>query len=236
MVSKAGSEPVLIRNLAVDGFGIDQMATKAEREIGEWPADLVIVAFIDHDLTRPSRSFMFELPRPTFRPSGWLGQGVLEAVPPESIEAFYGRHRRAVHGFHYGLWSLSLVLDQRRYYARELYVDYYGEVFALSIRRMIAASEAAGVPLALVRLPQAFAFRGREALVDRFTAERVRLDPDGRVLAPDLEPCMREVIDASGDRFESVMRGSHPDPDGHAALATCLWRELVGPRVDSNQR
>ena len=214
---------VQILNAAVSGFGLYQMAVKAERELASYDADLILLTYIDNDLIRSASNFMWGKTRPTFALTG----KEIKILPPLDLAKVLHQYERAWKQYYFGLWFLNHVWENRRYFLRSFYPEYFSAIYNLVITRLRAQAAAAGSHLVVARLPQAFEFYGREAVKRIFTAVITKLQDDNGIEFLDIEQCVRGFLQNKNINFEEVMNSLHPPTVGHQAYAWCLHNKLL---------
>lgn len=103
-------ERLSVINLAVEGYGVDQMYITLREELEEYRPQLVVFAVISEDLDRSLLSFrVYQKPRFLLDDSGRL---LLTNVPVGP----FGETLRRLHGQHDGvIGSLRLVFEDRRF-------------------------------------------------------------------------------------------------------------------------
>jgi lysophospholipase L1-like esterase len=215
--------PVRIINAGVGGYGVDQMLQKMEALVDEISPDVIVVAYIAHDLLRPGRRFIYLRNRPFVRQTD---RGLLWENPGDDAD-FIARYRNHRDSFATGIWLGGFIWENRRYYAPHLYRDFYEAVFGRVVggMREMAAEKAAD--LHFIRLPQNFRFRGEHDLTALMNSvlERHIADPGHPVSTPAIKECVVGELRAAGHEFDIM--GFHPKAAGHRAYARCIFDAVL---------
>jgi len=218
------ADAVRVVNAAASGYGIDQMALRLPREIEAFAPDLVVVAYIPHDLRRIGRTHFIRMPKPMLDVKG---PGLMTR-PPEDIGAYYARQAGAVSGFRYGAWLVAERWRQRRYAFPGANLDWYEAVLGRIASRIAGDTRRAGAELVFAEIPNyadEASTRWLRPLMRRVLEAGARAGAWRFVV---LEDCLRER--ASGDAWPTAdFAEQHPGPAGHADLAACTLREVVEP-------
>jgi lysophospholipase L1-like esterase len=227
-----GQQDVELRNAAVPGFGIYQMALKSARELNDYDPDLILFTYIENDILRDGTSYMFGKTRPTLMREG----DSLGHVDASDLVEFVQSYRRAVENFYLSPWLLAYIWGERRWYLREWFEDHYRDLVGHVLERLRDQAAAAGARLAVVRLPQSHDFAGRDLASAAFeqattaVPTAVPTAADAAVMA-DIEPCVRRELQQQGLDFDRLMATLHPPSSGHAAYAACIRRDVLLPMV-----
>ena len=214
---------VRVVNAAASGYGLDQMMLRLPREIEAWSPNLVVVAYIAHDLRRIGQSRFIRMTKPTLELAG----SGLRVRPPEDMDAFYARQAAALSGLRYGPWLVGERWAQRRYGFPGLHLGWYEAVFDRIAARIGRDARDAEATVVFVEIPNYADATSNELLA----------------------PIMRRVLGAGGEahgyrfvRLEDCLRAGageaawptrefseqHPGPVGHADLAACMLSEVIG--------
>jgi hypothetical protein len=214
-------------NAAVAGYGVDQMLEKA-KQVGKLvKPDLIIFSYIAHDLLRSGRNYIYLRTRPGLA----LREGQLVVTPPGDLAAYIQHYADYRDSYREGLWLLSFLWQNRRYYAPYLYRDFFAAAYAHVVSGMEAVAGESGAELTFVMLPQSFKFRNRDdvmALMDD-TLRRLKNSSTHPFQIADIDQCVQRHLAADKLGFQ-VMR-FHPGPSGHRAYADCLAEQVLLPAL-----
>jgi hypothetical protein len=139
------SSTTAVKNMAMPGFGIDQMWVTLDRRALALDPDLVVVAFIDEDFDRSLTAYRLNegFNKPAFIEDGELRPLRAEDRPPFFIRVLEERS---------WLWSAGRSLARSAAY--ELPVGEWWTLNRALLHAMVKRCRDADVPLLLVRLPQ----------------------------------------------------------------------------------
>ena len=228
----AGAAPSRIEviNAGVDGYSMYQMYLKAERELEETllvsPVDLIIFAYIDHDLLRPAAPYLWGQTQPSFR----LGGDSVTVVPPEQMTDLIRSFASAWSYFYTSAWATTRFYEKRRYYFPVLYKDYFNRVPTIILKLIRGLARAHNVPVVLLRLPQNVQFRGRELLQDGMNNAWKRVGvPEALMSRPDIEPCVRDSLKQEGIDLDQALNRFHPDARVQAHFGRCAFEKIIQP-------
>jgi hypothetical protein len=202
--------PVRIVNAGVGGFGVDQMVRKAEMLIDDVRPDVIVFAYIAHNLLRPGRQFIYLRNRPAARQTDI---GVIWEEPGSDAD-YIARYRNYRDRFANGVWLGDFIWDNRRYYAPYLYRDFYGAVFDANIRQMRTLAAANTADLYFIRLPQSFRFHNDSELIKLIddALDRQAATPGHPFSVPSIRDCVVRDLAADGRSFDIM--GFHPNAAG----------------------
>jgi hypothetical protein len=220
-----GDKGARIVNLAVRGYGVDQMWLKLLTTAGKYHPDAVFFAYIPHDLIRPANDFIFGLPKPRFRFSGSRGKLALA----EEIADFNQDYDDARGSFRLSWWFLSHYWKNKEYYAPALFTDYYARLYHLIGDGLAQLSQEWGIPVIVVKLTNIDDFKGSRKLIQLAASGLVH--PTGwqsaKVNYLDLDPCVKPKAIAQEVDIDKEFY-HHPGSVGHTLMAECL-----GDYIDS---
>ena len=129
---------VRVLNTATQGFGVDQMILKLEELVPKYRPDLIVFAYIPHDLWRPARNINYGYTKPVLvadESKNW------KIIPAPNMREFYKDYSNAKRRFYLSLWSLSHLVSNRRYYFPRFYKKYYRSLFQEIRNRLIVLAE-----------------------------------------------------------------------------------------------
>jgi hypothetical protein len=214
--------PVRVVNTAVQGFGVDQMILKLEAVVPQYRPQLIVFAYIPHDLWRPARNINYGYPKPVLIPdevTTW------QVMPAPDIREVYQSYAQAKRTFSLSLWTLRHIVSNRRYYFPQVYKAYYRALFQAIRTRLVGLAASYQVNILVVRLAstwpgapvpfldsiarEIFAAPADEASMDYF----------------DTEGCVQAQAQAFGINYAEEFR-FHPTPIGHQMYAACLVEPL----------
>jgi len=206
-LDRQGLGAVRITNLAVSGYGLDQMILRLQRQM-EQGVDVVVVAFIPHDLRRVAMSLAFGWSKPIFV----VTTRGIELRPPRSTRQFYETYRNARDSGSLALWYLYYFWNERRYFAPWFYGDEYSAIFEELRTRAETAS--LGKPLVFLKLPDTSKDWARGLLVERGKSVFGRLYRE-------IDACAFDRARQENLAPEKIFH-FHPTVEGHAIIAHCL--------------
>lgn len=197
---------VEVRNLAMPGFGVDQMWMSVRHQALPMPPDLVVVTFIDDDFARSLTAYR---PGEGFnKPKFVLRRGVLVPETADAAPGAIGRFLRS----NLKLWA---PLDYRIQRLRP-FGDWW-ELNLAMLEEIATDCAASAVPALFVRVPVkrqgGFAVLGRE-----LTARGLAFIDVGERIGTPAEDFYLETDD-------------HPSPAGHERLASILEEWIRGARL-----
>ena len=209
---------VRVLNAAVQAFGVDQMVLKLEKLVPKYRPDLIVFAYVPIDLWRPARNVNYGFTKPVLvadESKNW------KVIPGPNIIEFYKDYSNAKRRFYLGLWSLSHLASNRRYYFPRFYKKYYQSLFQEIRRRLIALAEQYDVKILVVRL--ASTWPGAPVpFLDRVARDTFAVPADlEHFYYLDSEKCVRAKSLALGIDYTKEFR-FHPTPIGHKIYADCL--------------
>lgn len=224
LLFKALADNITVRvlNAAVQAFGVDQMILKLEELVPKYRPDLIVFAYIPHDLWRPARNVNYGFTKPVLvadESKNW------KVIPAQNIREFYKNYSNAKRRFYLSLWSLSHLASNRRYYFPRFYKAYYQSLFQEIRNRLIVLAERYDVKILVVRL--ASTSPGAPVpFLDRVARDTFAVPADlERFYYFDSEGCVRAKSVALGIDYAKEFR-FHPTPIGHKIYADCLLDPL----------
>lgn len=134
-------------------FGVDQMMLKLEKLVPKYRPDLIVFAYLPHDLWRPARNINYGYTKPVLIEDG---SGNWKLQPSQNLRQFYLEYSNAKRRYHLSLWSLSHVASNLRYYFPKLYTHYYRGLFKEIRNRLITLAEQYDAEILVVRLASAW--------------------------------------------------------------------------------
>jgi hypothetical protein len=209
--------PVRIVNAAVEGFGVDQMIMKLEDTAPHHQPDLIVFAYIPHDLWRPGRHVHFGATKPvmTVNRAGW------QIVPAPNTREFYESYSAARSRYYLSIWTIGHVAANRRYYLPRVYAGYYRGLFREIRRRLIGLAQRHGTEVLVVRLASNWP-GAAVRMLDRMATDVFSPSMDsGSYRYHDTEECVRRKAVASSVNYTEEFK-YHPGPNGHRIYADCL--------------
>jgi len=218
----APKKGVHVINGAVQGFGIDQMILKLEQVLSSYQPDLVVFAYIPHDLWRVGRNYNWHNTKPILID---FGKNNWHIVPAPNRSQYFRDFANAERGFYRSIWSLTHVYENAPYYFPFFYRSYYQNLFYAIRNRLIKLTEAHNLKVLVTRLP--ITWPGDPVpFLDRM-ASLIFTGPDlstGYSFV-DLEGCVRSKAGAEKIDFQKAFKW-HPDKKGHKILAHCIGKSL----------
>lgn len=240
-----------VLNFGVGGYGVDQAYLRMRSAIEDWPADVVILAFIRHDLTRtmslytflsfPSWDFPFSKPklvadqgdfrwinRPALGPTQLFHVSHVSDLPHLSHEPGYFPGDWQFRWFHTPLTSRFLVslFPPWPQPARE--IDEQIRTHAEILRRFAATARQHGAEPFVVYLPSAGRLATGSVAPLAGGDPVLRIAADAKVDVLDTTKCMMAVNRSSVLADDGV----HLSPQANAELARCLAAALPLPEGD----
>lgn len=212
---------IRVVNAAATGYGVDQMMLRLPRDVAAWSPDLIVVAYIPHDLRRIGQSRFIRMPKPMLE---LAGPG-LRVRAPEDIRAFYAGQADAIGEFRYGPWLMSERWAQRRYGMPGLHLEWYEAVLDRLVARIAREARYAGAALVFVEIPN-FADETSTRLLAPIMRRVLEAGAEaGGYAFVMLEPCLRERA-APAPWPTDEFAAQHPGRAGHADLAACMLQAL----------
>jgi len=214
---------VEITNAAVQGFGIDQMVLKLEEILQEDPPDLVVLAYIPHDLKRTGRNINYGVTKPIlfdFEEDKW------RIVPAQPMQEYYNDYVNAVSRFYAGPWAAHHLVTNSRYYFPFLYWRYYEGLFRTIRNRLVKLAELYDTRVTVVRLASTWPGYFVPEL-DHLASLAFELpSTSGRYRFLDIENCTRSRAGSVEIDYTEAFKG-HPGINGHEIYADCLLEHLL---------
>lgn len=203
-----------VMNVAVNGYGVDQMTLKLEAVLADLKAKhalpaAVVLAYIPHNLIRPANRFLYSLTKPR-----WDG---MDVTPTVSMPDFV---REAQHTHLLSVWLAKRYVQDVAYYAPGFFKGFYAGLFDHVAARLKTLEAAYGVPVRVVRLTNYLPFRGQAQLEGQWQAALRKAG----VPLTDLDACVLPVAKAAGMDGAEIRKvfEFHPPARGHALYAECL--------------
>jgi len=214
----ANNMNVRVLNTAVKGFGVDQMLLKLEEVVPKYRPNLIVVAYIPHDLWRSGTNIYSGYPKPILvadESKKW------KVIPAPNVRGFYKDYSNAKRRFYLCLWALSHLANNRRYYFPWFYKEYYQSLFQEIRNRLIVLTELYDVNILVVRLAHTWPST-QVPFLDR-VAQDIFAGPADRkrFYYFDSEGCVRAKSVALGIDYAEEFK-FHPTPIGHKIYADCL--------------
>lgn len=209
-------------NAAVNGYGVDQMILKLEQSIETYRPDVVVFAYIPHDLWRSGRNINWGLTKPVLkdiRVDSW------RVIASPDMQPYYQSYMDADRGYYRTFWYLRHVSENMPYYFPGLYESYYEALFNAIRMRLVSLAERYGLEVLVVRLPSTWPGSPIGALDDLAKVAFDEPSPHPDYTFHDLDDCVRSLANESGIDFEESYRW-HPQRIGHEIYAKCLLNPL----------
>ena len=216
--------PVEVLNAAVPGFGVDQMVLKLEKLLPENRPDLIVFAYIPHDLWRPARDVNYGYPKPVLQPDDsedGMASRNWAVKPALSVIEFYRNYLDAKQGYYLGLWSLNHILNNRRYYFSCLYNKYYEDLYEEIRDRLIKLADQHDAEVLVIRLASTWPGRPVPFLDRRGKLILSRQSSTPRYHYFDSQECVQAKSRAVGIDYDHEFK-YHPGPKGHEIYSHCL--------------
>ena len=225
-----GDKGVRVVNLAVRGYGVDQMWLKLLTAAAKYHPNLIVFAYIPHDLLRPGNDFNFGLPKPKFR----FANARATLTLAEGITEYNDSYDAARSGFRLSWWYVAHYWRNKEYYAPRLFTNYYTRLFRHIGDGLAQLSQELGIPVVIVKLTNIDDFTGSSKLIQ--LAAYGLAQPTGwksaNVNYVDLDPCVKPKALAQEVDIDKEFH-HHPGPIGHVLMAECLGDYLdsllIGP-------
>ena len=219
LAAKLGGQGVRVANLAARGYGVDQMWLKLMTAAAAQKPDVIVFAYIPHDLIRPGNDFNFGLPKPRFDITGPRFNLHLAAGMTDYMDDY----AQAKAGLHLSAWYVSHYWRNKEYYLPGLFTDYYGRLYRHIGAGLARLSQTLGVPVVVVKLTNQYHFGAQEKLIALAAAGLVdKADWDKADLRyVDTDACVAAQGQALGLDLAKEF-AHHPGPAGHRLLAQCL--------------
>jgi hypothetical protein len=209
---------VRVLNVAVQGFGVDQMMLKLEEVVPKYRPELIVFAYIPHDLWRPARNINYGYTKPVLIPDtseNW------KIIPSPNIIQFYKDYAHAKDRYYLSLWSLRHLVYNLRYYFPKFYTGYYRGLFEEIRDRLIVLSEQYDVEILIVRLASSWS-KDPVPYLDRMAQHIFASSSDiERYHYYDSEDCVRAKSAASDIDYDKEFK-YHPSAVGHEIYRDCL--------------
>lgn len=226
-----GDKGIRVVNLAVRGYGVDQMWLKLLTVAGKYHPDAIVFAYIPHDLLRPGNNFNFGLPKPRYHFSGTRTTLALA----EGIADFNEGYDAAKESFRLSGWYLSHYWKNKEYYAPTLFSNYFFHLYQHIGDGLAQISHELGIPIVVTKLTVIDDFKGSNKLIRLAAAGLAH--PTGwksaRVNYLDLDPCVKPKAMAQEVDFDKEFY-HHPGPIGHTLIAECLGDYLDSMSIGTN--
>lgn len=223
LAAQLGGRGLRVVNLAARGYGVDQMWLKLLSKAAAYHPDMIVLAYIPHDLLRPASDFNFGLPKPRFRFDGAKVDLNLALDIQDYIDGF----ESARSGFRLDGWFIGHYWANKEYHAPGLFGGYYHRLYRHIGENLAKLSQEWGIPVRVVKLTNYHRFGGDAALTawagEEFARPTVWDKADVRAL--DTDACVIPKAQAAGLAVEQEF-AHHPGPVGHRLLAECLRPEL----------
>jgi hypothetical protein len=219
LAGKLGAADIKIVNLAARGFGVDQMWLRLLTEAGSYHPDLIVLAYIPHDLIRPANDFNFGLPKPRFQVSGTK----LGLTLAEKITDYMADYETARSHFLLSGWYVSHYWRNKEYYVPGIFMDYFSRLYSHIGDGLAKLSHTWGIPVVVVKLTNQHAVSAQAKLVE--LAKTGLVHPaawdKANVQYVDTDGCVIAGGKAQGVDLAKEF-AHHPGPAGHRLLAECL--------------
>lgn len=219
---KRDSWPIHVINAAVQGYGVDQMLMKLYAMASKYEVDLIVFAYIPHDLWRPARNINYGLTKPVI--TFVDGQTYVKPAPP--ADHYFESYRVAKRNYHLSIWGSYHILRNRQYYLPRLHIRYFENLFHYIQGRLTDTAERFDADVLVVRLASTWPGDAVPYL-DRL-ARKAFTAPTGtnRYRFYDSEACVRKKAVSRAIAYEEEFM-YHPGPAGHEILAECILEELT---------
>lgn len=213
------AQGIRVVNLATMGYGVDQMWLKLLTEAGRYHPDMIVFAYIPHDLLRPGSDFNFGLTKPRFQFAGSLVSLRLPQGVPELMAEF----ERARSWFHLSGWLLARYWANKEYYAYHLFSGYYRQLYRHIGGGLAQLSEEWGIPVRVVKLTNYRRANRLKALTELAATEFVHptVWENADVGYLDTDECVATRAKSQALDLKKEF-AYHPGPMGHRLLAECL--------------
>jgi len=209
-------------NLAVRGYGVDQMLMKLEFEARKYNPDLIILAFIPHDLIRPANDFLYGLPKPKYE----FDANNIHLKLAGHIDSTFNRYMFAREHYQLTFFHLSRYLENRQYYVPGFFNKYYDQLYTYLSNQLKRYASSNKTPIVIVRLPNTFQFRGLSDILSLAERRFKEVDVASKdVSYIDLDLCAKERSQSRNVNFNHEFE-FHPGKQGHAVIAECLAESL----------
>ena len=212
---------VKVVNYGVAGYGFDQMLFKAQSELLKEEYDLVIFAYIPHDLIRVGANFMYDLPKPKLE----IHSGKVSVKPAEKVKTYYEQYDKAKSNFTFSLWTLKYLWQNREYVMPNFYHIYYSEAYKYLVRNMERLGEEIKAPIMLVKLSNSTQFRGKDILEPLIESISKKNTENDNFTFYDMDDCTRGKVNADQEVWNSTF-SFHPGSEGHKIMSECILEFL----------
>lgn len=210
---------VRVVNLAARGYGVDQMWLKLLLKAKEYQPDMIVMAYIPHDLLRPANNFNFGLPKPKYQFNG--NQASLQLAP--SMQVFLQDYETAKSRFHLSLWYLSHYWNNLAYNVPRLYLSEYRQLYQHLALGLAKYSQDNHIPIAVVKLTNQYRNAGIDALTAEAESSFKAATPYSKAKLQfiDTDACVQaQALALNLDLTKEFAH--HPTAAGHQVLAGCL--------------
>lgn len=208
---------IRVVNLAVAGYGIDQMALKAEQNVASHDPSLIVFSFIPHDVLRAGANFIYDRPKPKFR----FVNETLTVSAPVSAGQFYLSYYNSKRHFYLSFWLANHYVENREFFFPETYSEYYVSVAKAVARILQNVAERLDVPVLLIKLTNTTPYPGLETLENEVVPIFEAAEAKASLLHfHDIDECTREMAKRRGLRHYNTFY-AHPGASGHLIYAEC---------------
>jgi len=231
-----------VLNFGVGGYGINQAYLRYEKDARRWHPDIVIFAFISHDLNRtmtvyPFLSFAdwgpFSSPRfvlrngqlqllnvPPLSPSAILSHRNISDLPFIEYDSGYqeSEWKKGLHHHSYLVRLFASWFPRWSHISPDLSDEAFVTVNASILRSFVSSARQAGSIPIVVYFPHGEV--KEEARAGSSQPIHQHVLQEAQINYIDLTPCLLELN--AGDRF--VSDGGHYSPRANAKIATCLGK------------
>ena len=219
LAGNLGRQGINIVNLAARGYGVDQMWLRLLTESGNYRPDLIVLAYIPHDLLRPAIDFNFGLPKPRFQ----FSDSRIDLNLAEDITDYIGEYESARSRFMLSGWYVSHYWRNKEYYLPGVFSGYYKQLYQQIGDGLAKLSHERGVPILVVKLTNQYHFSAQDKLIA--LAATGLAHPTGwdkaNVRYVDTDECVGIQGKALGVDIAKEF-ALHPGPAGHRLLSDCL--------------
>jgi lysophospholipase L1-like esterase len=214
-----GGQGIKVANLAARGFGVDQMWLRLLTEAGSYRPDVIVLAYIPHDLLRPANDFNFGLPKSRFQFSG----SSIDLTLAKTMTDYRAEYESARSRFMLSTWYVSNYLRNKEYYLPGLFTAYYRQLYQHIGDGLAKLSHERGVPILVVKLTNQYHFSAQDKLIALAKTGLVHSTgwDKANVRYVDTDDCVTSMGKAQGLDLNKEF-SHHPGPAGHRLLAECL--------------
>lgn len=209
--------PIHVVNVAVPGFGIDQMVLKLASELVIRKPRLVVVAYIPHDLYRSGRNINFGATKPVLSS---YSDGSWKMRPAPDLVDFYLGYLDARSKLRLGAWWLQFIADNQQYYLPMLNQTIYETRFQGIRENLGDLADKHGVRILLIRLANG-ELDNPVASLDQWAIRAFSAGTGNNPRFVDVEPCASRLTEEMGLDFDQEFE-RHPSERAHAIFASCL--------------